>query len=92
MSYDEVKGTFENAGSSMRCSDVVGCLRDLGFEVEDGRRGGHKKFKHPTIPAFYGGSFNCGHGRNSEVRRCYIRDILRIIDEFEEEIKSHLRN
>ena len=92
MSYDEAKSDLESAGASMRCSDVIGLLESLGFVVRDCRRGRHKTFKHPSIPSFHGSNFNCGHGRNPEVKSSDLRTILRVMDEYETEIKEHLNS
>lgn len=88
MSYDQVRRSLEQAGASLRCNTVVQQLKSLGFKV-DGKTG-HKKFKHPSLPQFHGGSFNCGHGKNSEVKRVYIRRIIQILDDYEDEIKESL--
>jgi len=90
MSYDDAKRELENAGASMRCSDVTSRLESLGFKVRDCKNGGHKVFNHPSMPSFHGGNFDCGHKRNSEVKKVYLRNILRVLDDFEADIKSYL--
>ena len=87
MSYDDVKGAFQKGGASMRCSEVTKLLESLGFEVRDGKRGGHKIFKHPSIPSFYGSDFNCGHKKNNEVKRVYLKKILSVLNEYEVELE-----
>lgn len=87
MGYDDVKGRFESAGASMRCNEVKKLLESLNFVVVDGKQGNHKVFKHPGIGSFVGGSYNCGHGKNPEVKRGYIKRILRVLEDFEHEIK-----
>jgi hypothetical protein len=88
MGYDEVKRDLQNAGASMRCSDVIRILESLGFVVRECGKGKHRVFKHPSIPSFLGGSFDCGHGRNPEVKKVYVKKILRVLDEFEAEIRD----
>jgi len=92
MSYDDAKRELENAGASMRCSDVISLLESLGFKVRDCKGGGHKVFKHPSIPLFYGSDFDCGHKRNSEVKKAYLRKILRVLDDFEADIRNYLES
>lgn len=91
MSYDQVVTKIKGAGASMRCSKLSSLLKSLGFEIRGGDGPGHKVFKHPSIPSFHGGSFNCGHGKNPEVKRCYLRNIGKNLDEFEDEIKEYLQ-
>jgi len=62
----------------------------LGFEVRDGARGGHKIFVHPELTAFISGSFSCGHGKNSEIKRPYIKNIVNILDVHEDALKALL--
>mgnify|MGYP001562473952 CR=1 FL=1 len=89
--YDETIRAFRSAGASLRCSDAKKHLEDLGFVIRDGKKGGHKLFGHNGIPGFYGGDYNCGHGKNPEIKPAYIRKILTVLDEYEEQIKEYLR-
>ncbi|MEN8218999.1 MAG: hypothetical protein ABFS56_22040 [Pseudomonadota bacterium] len=41
-------------------------------------------FEKPGIT----GSFACGHGKNAEVKRPYIRNILRVLRDYEDELKG----
>lgn len=81
-----------SAGASMRCTEVTRLLEGLGFEVRDGRRGGHKVFVHEHIAGFISGSYNCEHGRNPEIKRPYIRKVLGILRQYEAELSRHLEN
>lgn len=89
--FDDLLRQLSEAGASMRCSELTKILEQFGFVVRDGRLGGHKLYSHPGIPGFTGGSFNCGHGRNPEIKRSYIRDARKIVEEFRDEIKDYLR-
>lgn len=72
------------------CDDVKALLAGLGFIVRDGKRGGHKVFTHPGLPSFKSGSFNCGHGKNPEIKPAYISKIVRTIRTYEDELKIYL--
>lgn len=67
--------TSESQKASMRCQDRVKTLENLGFEVIDGKKQGHKVFVHQAIKDFYSASFTCGHGRNPEILPAYITKI-----------------
>ena len=54
-------------------------------KVRDGKKGGHKLYRHPAIPGFPGGNFNCGHSAGDQVLQNYIKHILSVIDECETE-------
>jgi len=87
----DVKQTLLNGKGSLRCTEVSTLLQLLGFEVRDGKRGGHKLYFHDGIPDFQSGSFNCGHGRNPEIKAAYITKIVRTIDTHEAALKEYLR-
>jgi len=86
-----VKQALLDGKGSLRCAEVSALLQQLGFAVRDGKRGGHKLYFHNGIPEFYSGSFNCGHGRNPEIKAAYITKIVRTIDTHEAALKKHLR-
>lgn len=83
---------LESAGSSLRCKDLVRALQDLGFDVRDGKKQGHKVFTHPHIDTFTSGSFSCGHGKNQEVKPNYPKSVLRLLRQYEAELISYLRS
>lgn len=58
--------------SSLCCEDVKRLLTALDFDVRDGKQGGHKVFVHQNLPSFHSGSFNCGHGKNPEIKNLHI--------------------
>ncbi len=74
----------------MRCAELTGLLEGLGFEVRDGRRGGHKVFIHDHISGFTSGSYNCEHGRNPEIKRPYVKKVLAVLRQHEQELKRYL--
>lgn len=65
-------------------------LERLGFEVKDGKRGGHKLFFHDHLPSFTSSSFNCGHGKNPEIKPAYIKKLIRTLREHESDLKKYL--
>lgn len=90
LSFQEVVDTLKQRKTNLCCNDVKDLLAQLGFEVRDGRRGGHKVFTHDGLPAFTSGSFNCGHGRNPEIKPAYISKILKTLSNYETELKKYL--
>ena len=74
----------------MRCTELIGLLISLGFEIRNGKLGSHKVFFHEGLPEFHSGSYNCEHGRNPQIKRPYIIKILRILREHESELKRFL--
>lgn len=90
--FEEVVDGLSAAKRSIRCDDLAGQLNRLGFEVREGKSGGHRVFIHDGIPAFTSGSYNCGHGRNPEIKPAYISNVLRILRQNEAEILDYLEN
>ncbi len=88
--YMEVVETLQASKANVRCDTLAEQLARLGFEVRDGKRGGHKVFVHDGIPTFTSGSYNCGHGRNPEIKPAYIGKVLRILRQYEDEIIDFL--
>lgn len=82
---------LEEAGANMRCAELTKILEKLGFTVRNGKRGGHRLFTHLGLPGFLGGSFDCGHGNNDEVKRFYVRSVRNILQEYDSQIKEYLR-
>lgn len=77
--------------ANLCCKEVINQLVKLGFEVKDGKRGGHKVFVHPGLsPAFHSASFNCGHGKNPEIKPPYIHKIIKILEQYSEELEEFL--
>jgi predicted RNA binding protein YcfA (HicA-like mRNA interferase family) len=81
---------LRNAGPDLRCSELVSLLEALGFVVRDGNKGGHKVYVHPKLTDFTSSSFNCGHGRNAQVKKNYIRNVIRVLTANETELTKLL--
>jgi hypothetical protein len=75
---------------SIRCDELAEQLVLLGFEVRDGKQGGHKIYVHDGLTEFKSASYNCGHGRNPEIKPAYISNVLRILRQHEAEIVDYL--
>jgi hypothetical protein len=88
--YDEVVTALTAAKKSIRCEELAVLLKRLGFEVRDGRRAGHKVFVHDGIPSFTSSSYNCGHGRNPEIKPAYIVSVLKTLRHYETDIVEYL--
>jgi len=88
--YTEVKSELSAAGSSMRCKTVTALLVSLGFNVRDGKKGGHKVFTHHGIPSFTSGSYNCEHGKNPEIKKVYIKNVIKVLEKYEQELVEYL--
>jgi len=88
--YTDVINALNNAGASMRCKQVTTLLKELGFDIKDGKRGGHKVFTHQNIQSFISGSYNCEHGKNPEIKRTYIKQVIKVLNKYEQELVEYL--
>jgi hypothetical protein len=88
--YTQVISEFNNAGTSMRCAEVKRLLTRLGFEVKNGKRGGHKVFTHRHLSSFYSQSFNCDHGKNPEIKKPYINKIIKLLEQYKDDLVEYL--
>ena len=68
------------SASAVRCRELVALLESLGFTVRRGRRGNHRIVTHAGLDDFLGTSFDCGHGRDPEVRPVYVRKLRRVME------------
>jgi len=87
---EDTKQALSKAKTSIRCEEMARQLRRLGFDVRDGKRGGHKIVFHDGIPGFTSASYNCGHGKNPEIKPAYVNEILKILDLYKDEINNYL--
>lgn len=90
LDYDAALAQLRTGSSNLRCNEVREILSALGFKVRDGKKGGHKTYSHPLIPSFTGGNYNCGHGKNPQVGRAYIVNIIDVLERYSDEIKTNL--
>ena len=74
------------AGGGIRCQKLADLLTSLGFEVRDGKKAGHKVFVHHGIASFTSGGYTCGHGRNPEIKPVYIKNVAKLLKQYESEL------
>lgn len=90
VTFDEVVAALSAAKRSIRCDELAGQLTRLGFEVREGKRGGHRIYVHDGLSEFTSSSYNCGHGHNPEIKPAYISNVLRILRQHEADIVKYL--
>jgi predicted RNA binding protein YcfA (HicA-like mRNA interferase family) len=89
--YETVVNELQASKSNLCCNDVKRLLVKLGFEVRDGKEGGHKIYTHDGLPSFYSSSFNCGHGKNPEILPTYINKIIKTLKQYQIELEEYLK-
>lgn len=87
---DQAITDLKAAKSSIRCEDLAAYLLGLGFEVRPGKAG-HKLVTHPGLEGFKSMSYNCGHGKNPEIKPAYVVNVLRALRQYESELDEFLR-
>lgn len=92
MTVTEAIQALQQAGASMRCSELQKILESLGFEVRDGKKQGHKVVSHPGLEDFYSASYTCGHGRDPEVKRNYVRAMLGLIRRYRDDLQTFMED
>lgn len=88
---EEIVLILQQRKTNLCCEDVKNLLQSLGFIVRDGKKGGHKIFIHPDLTDFRSGSFNCGHGKNPEIKPGYIMGVVKILTQYRDELNQILR-
>lgn len=83
--FKDTLSLFES-GKALRCKDVIVALEGLGFEVRDGKRGGHKVYVHDGLVDFHSSAFNCDHGKNPQIKSAYIKKIAKVLRQYEQEL------
>jgi predicted RNA binding protein YcfA (HicA-like mRNA interferase family) len=86
---DEAKQALGSRRASLRCGEITAVLEGLGFVVRSGKAG-HKVYTHPGLKEFTASSFNCGHGKNPEVKSAYISNILRVLQAHDIALRAFL--
>jgi len=74
----------------MCCQNLGRHLQSLGFKVHDGKRGGHKIITHAGISGFLSAPYNCDHGKNPEIKRPYINQVIKVLRKYETELQAFL--
>jgi len=87
VSYDEIIAELRGRPANIRCAELADLLGQLGFVVRDCGKGNHKAFSHSRLAGFPGGNYDCGHGKNRQVKPVYVRRIIRILEEWEDQLR-----
>ena len=85
---DDIIEDWQERKASLHCSDVVRGLESLRFVVKAVGNAGHRTFTHPGLEGFHGAAFDCGHGRNPEIKSNYIVNILRVLRARRDELEA----
>lgn len=88
--FDDVIKSLWSAGATVRYKELARLLQDLGFDVRSGKKQGHKVFVHHGLTSFTSGAYTCGHGRNPEIKRVYIKKIIALLRQYESELNHYL--
>lgn len=88
MTVTEAIQALQQAGASMRCSELQKILESLGFEVRDGSKQGHKVVTHPGLEEFFSASYTCGHGKDPEVKPNYVRSMLALVKQYRDDLQE----
>lgn len=88
---DDAIEELEQRKRSMRCRELVSTLEALGFDVRDGKLGGHKVYTHPHLEDFTSDSINCDHGRNPQVKPAYVAKVIRNLKQHKAALEEFLR-
>lgn len=88
--FDEVVERLRSGGAAIRCQELADLLTSLGFEVRDGKKAGHKVFVHHGIEVFTSGGYTCGHGRNPEIKPVYLKNVAKLLKQYEAELIQYL--
>lgn len=86
--YDEIVTKLQESAGNIRCTELRKMLERLGFVVTEGSKGNHRTYRHPGIPSFAGGNYDCGHGPSAQLKKFYIRNVLVTIQQYEEVLKA----
>jgi len=77
--------------ANVKCRDFTKLLGEFGFDIRDGKRGGHKIVTHPDITSWLGSDYNCGHSKGDDVKPVYIKEFLKIVNRLEDELREILK-
>ncbi len=79
------------AGANTSCKDFTSKLSEFGFDVKSNKNKGHRSVTHSRLPDWHGSNYNCGHSEGTHVKRNYVKDFLKIVDKFEDELQEILK-
>jgi hypothetical protein len=86
---EDVIGELRQREQSLRCSDLVSLLTALGCDVTRGKSGKHCTVEHPAIDGL-AGNFDGGHGKDSELKPCYVRNMRKLVEKYADELSEYV--
>lgn len=75
--------------ANIRCSELTATLTGLGFTITTGR-GNHKVVTHSDLEGFVSTSYDCGHGRDAQIKPPYITKVARVLSDYANELQRYL--
>ena len=87
---DDVIAHLTQQQASMRCAEMKKLLETLGFQVTDAATKNHKLVYHKGIKDFHGSHYDCGHGKNPELKKPYVQAMRRLIEKYRIDLANHL--
>lgn len=72
---DAVLQLLDDSDHVFNCKELGQLLETIGCRIKECKTPGHKQVFHDEIREFHSISYNCGHGKNPEIKRPYIRKI-----------------
>ena len=79
-----------SAGSTIRCNQMVKLLDRLGFTVRSGKNPSHKIITHARLDAFTSKGFDCGHGKNPQLKPAYVTSMRNMLKMYADDLKELL--
>lgn len=89
-SVQETIDALHASRKNVRCADICGRLRKLGFDVREGSGPGHKVVGHRGLRGFTGSNFNCGHGKNPQVLPVYVKHVIALLEHWKIDIEEYI--
>lgn len=90
--YDSLIAALEGCGNNCLCSSIAKLLTDAGFTVREAGGPGHRVYSHTGLKGFFGGNYNCGHGRDPKVSALYVKKIIKTLRQIETELRAFLEH
>lgn len=75
--------------ANVRCKELTELLKDLGFTITPGR-GNHKIVTHDGLDGFTSTSYDCGHGKDAQIKPPYITKVARVLSDYASELSRYL--
>ena len=85
-----IRGDLRQRKAKIKCKEACEVLQRLGFDIRDGKKGGHKIYVHDHLPSFTSSSLDCGHGRDPEIKPAYIQKIITVLTQYEDELVNYM--